>query len=288
MKLAPAAAFAVALLLVPSLGWGQRLPVVAAENFYGDVIEQIGGTGVTVTSILTNPEQDPHLFDSSPSTARAIADAKLVIYNGLDYDPWMDKLLASHRSPERAVIAVAALLHRKAGDNPHLWYDPATMPAVAAAVAAALAAKDPAHRADYEQRRDGFLASLQPIQMKIDAIKQKYAKTVVTATEPVFGYMADALGLVMRNRPFQIAIMNDTEPSASQIAGFEKDLKSTLVKVLFYNRQTSGELTARLLKLARDSMVPIVGVTETEPPGLNYQAWIMQELEATERALAGR
>jgi zinc/manganese transport system substrate-binding protein len=287
MKLARLAALAAALVAAPALAEAQVLNVVAAENFYGDIVEQIGGANVKVTSILTNPEQDPHLFESSASTARAIADAKLVIYNGIDYDPWMVKLLSAHKSPSRKVIVVAALLHRKAGDNPHLWYDPATMPTVASAVAAELTASDPAHRADYEQRRDAFVASLQPMKTKIDAMKQKYGKAVVTATEPVFGYMADALGFTMRNRPFQIAVMNDTEPSASQIAAFEKDLKSRTVKVLFYNNQTSGDLTARLQKIAKDSKVPVVGVTETEPPNLKYQAWMMQQLEATERALAG-
>jgi zinc/manganese transport system substrate-binding protein len=289
MKLASLALLlAAALVAAPLCAHGQMLSVVAAENFYGDVIEQIGGTGLRVTSILTNPQQDPHLFEASPSTARAIADARLVIYNGIDYDPWMEKLLASHRSPERAVIVVSALLDRKKGDNPHLWYDPAAMPAVANAVAAALVAKDPARRAEYEQRRDVFLGSLQPIRAKIEAIRQKYAKTVVTATEPVFGDMADALGLVMRNRPFQIAVMNDTEPSAGQIAGFEKDLRSQTAKLLFCNSQTSGDLTARLQRIARESKVPTVGITETEPPGVTYQAWILQALEATERALAGQ
>src|SRR5258706_7963971 len=131
MKLVRFAALAAALAIWPVLGQAQPLAVVAAENFYGDVVEQIGGSNVKVTSILSNPEQDPHLFESSPSTARAIADAKLVIYNGIDYDPWIVKLLAAHKSPGRKVIVVAELLHRKAGDNPQLWYDPAAMPAVA-------------------------------------------------------------------------------------------------------------------------------------------------------------
>ena len=286
MKRASLALLAAALVAAPLGVHGQPIPVVAAENFYGDVVAQIGGAGVRVTSILTNPDQDPHLFEASPSTARAVADARLVIYNGIDYDPWMAKLLASHRAPARTEIVVAALLNRKEGDNPHLWYDPVAMPAVANAVAAALAAQDPPRRAEYQQRRDVFLGSLRPIDAKIEAIRQKYAKTVVTATEPVFGAMTDALGLVMRNRPFQIAIMNDTEPSAGQIAGFEKDLRSRTAKVLFFNSQTSGDLTARLRGIAQESKVPTVGISETEPPGLAYQAWIIEALEATERALA--
>jgi zinc/manganese transport system substrate-binding protein len=264
----------------------EKLTVVAAENFYGDIVQQLGGSYVAVTSILTNPEQDPHLFEASASTARALAAAKLVIYNGIDYDPWMDALLAAHEAPSRTVIVVASLLQKKRGDNPHLWYDPVTMPAVAMAISETLAATDPAHRAEYEQRHDAFIASLAPMKARIAAIHAKFANAAVTATEPVFGYMADALGFTMRNFPFQIAVMNDTEPSANQIANFQNDLKTRAVKILFYNSQVSSDLTTRLKKLAQDSHVPTVGITESEPPNLTYQDWMMRQLDAIEQALS--
>ena len=278
---------AAALLLAAFPANAKPLTVVAAENFYGDLAQQIGGPAVHVTSILTNPNQDPQTFEASPSTARAIADAGLVVYSGADYDPWVANLLAASKAPDRKVIVVADLVHRKSGDNPHLWYDPATMPALAKTLAAEFAGRDPVHRADYESRLQAFLASLEPMNRKIAELRQKYAGQPVSATEPVFGYMSDALGLDMRNQPFQIAVMNDTEPSASQIAAFEKDLKSRAVKVLFYNSQVTDDLTARLQKIAQESGVPIVGVSETEPPGLSYQAWMGGQLEATGKALAG-
>lgn len=278
---------AAALMLAALPANAKPLTVVAAENFYGDLAQQIGGPAVHVTSILTNPNQDPHTFEASPSTARAIADAGLVIYSGADYDPWVANLLAASKVPDRKVIVAADLVQRKSGDNPHLWYDPATMPALAKALAAEFAGRDPAHRADYESRLQAFLASLEPMNRKIAELRQKYAGQPVTATEPVFGYMSDALGLDMRNQPFQIAVMNDTEPSASQIAAFEKDLKTRAVKVLFYNSQVTDDLTARLQKIAQESGVPIVGVSETEPPGMSYQAWMGGQLEATGKALAG-
>jgi len=276
-----------ALLLAACPVQAAPLTVVAAENFYGDLAQQIGGPAVQVTSILTNPNQDPHSFEASPSTARAIADAGLVVYSGADYDPWVANLLAASTAPERKVIVVADLVQRKSGDNPHLWYDPATMPALAKALAAELAGRDPAHRQDYESRLQTFLASLEPMNRKIAELRQKYAGQPVTATEPVFRYMSDALGLDMRNQPFQIAVMNNTEPSASQIAAFEKDLKARAVKALFYNSQVTDDLTARLQKIAQDSGVPIVGVSETEPPGMTYQAWMGGQLDATGKALAG-
>ena len=289
MRLFAFLAAALMLAVVPAIGPANAKPltVVAAENFYGDLAQQIGGPAVHVTSILTNPNQDPHTFEASPSTARAIADAGLVVYSGADYDPWVANLLAASKAPDRKVIVVADLVHRKSGDNPHLWYDPATMPALAKTLAAEFAGRDPVHRADYESRLQAFLASLEPMNRKIAELRQKYAGQPVSATEPVFGYMSDALGLDMRNQPFQIAVMNDTEPSASQIAAFEKDLKTRAVKVLFYNSQVTDDLTARLQKIAQESGVPIVGVSETEPPGLSYQAWMGGQLEATGKALAG-
>ena len=204
--------------------WAAPLKAVAAENFYGDVLRQIGGSDLAVTSILDNPNQDPHSFEASPSAARAIASAAIVVANGADYDPWMASLLKASPSARRIVVVAADLVGAKAGDNPHLWYDPRTMPAVAAAEAAALARLDPPHRADYARRLDAFRAALKPLAAKIAAIRAAHPGIAVTATEPVFGYMAAALGFTMRNTRFQLAVMNDTEPSAAAVAGFEDDL----------------------------------------------------------------
>ncbi|HXA72464.1 MAG TPA: zinc ABC transporter substrate-binding protein [Stellaceae bacterium] len=281
-------AFALATSLGLAAAKAEPIAVVAAENFYGDVAEQVGGSAVKVTSILTNPDQDPHLFEASASTARALAAARIVIYNGADYDPWMSKLLSASRATGRITIEVAKLVGKKAGDNPHLWYDPATMPAVAKALAAQLAKLDPDHRSDYEARRDAFDASLKPIDEKIAALRQRYAGTAITATEPVAGYMAEAIHLRVRNPRFQLAIMNNTEPSASEIAAFQKDLKTRTVKVLLYNSQTSEELTEKMRSIAKDSGVPIVGVTETEPEGKKYQDWMLSELTALETGLSGK
>ncbi len=264
-----------------------KIAVVAAENFYGSVAQQIGGDRVAVASILNNPDQDPHLFEVSPAVVRQIAAAEIVIYNGADYDPWMEQLLKVTPKPGRTVIVAADLVHKKAGDNPHLWYDPPTMPAVASALAAALAAIDPAHQDDYAARLQTFIASLAPLKEKIAAIRSKYAGVPVTATEPVFGYMAAALKLTMRNERFQLAIMNDTEPSAGDLAAFERDLKTHQVRVMFYNKQASDKLVQHLVDLARASNIPVVGVTETAPPGLSYQDWMLMQLDATEKALAG-
>jgi len=264
-----------------------QIAVVAAENFYGDIARQIGGDRVNVVSIMSSPDQDPHLFETTPGTVRQLAKAEIVILNGANYDPWMDKLLSAVPRPERTVISAAQLTERKPGDNPHLWYDPATMPAVATALADAFAKKDSAHAADYVSRLEATLASLARIAERVAHLKAKHAGTAVTATEPVFGLMTDALGLVMRNQRFQLAMMNDTEPSARDVAAFESDLKERKVRGLIYNSQVSEKLTKRLRELAGKSKVPIVGVTETMPANLSFQDWVLGELDALDKALSG-
>jgi len=262
------------------------ISIVAAENFYGDVAQQVAGSNATVTSILSNPDQDPHLFEASPSVARSLASASIAVYNGADYDPWMAKLLGATRAANRKVIIVANLVHRKAGDNPHLWYDPATMPVYAKALAVALGERDRGHKNDYEQRLQVFLTSLQPIQAKIAELRAKFAGTPVTATEPVVGYLAAALGLKMRNERFQLAVMNDTEPRASDVGAFENDLRKHQVRLLFYNSQASDAAAQRMVRIAREAKIPVVGVTETEPPGTTFQDWMMGQLNAIAQALS--
>ncbi|HDR8998834.1 TPA: zinc ABC transporter substrate-binding protein [Burkholderia vietnamiensis] len=278
-----AAALSIA---TPALAQSATVNVVAAENFYGDVASQIGGRHVAVTSILSNPDQDPHLFEASPKTARALQHAQIVIYNGANYDPWMAKLLGASTQARRATIVVADLVGKKAGDNPHLWYAPATMPAAARALAAELGRADPAHKADYDANLQKFVASLQPIDAKVAALRAQYHGVPVTATEPVFGYMSDAIGLDMRNQRFQLATMNDTEASAQDVAAFENDLRKRQVRVLIYNSQAEAPMTKRLLKLARDGGVPTVSVTETQPAGKTFQQWMAGQLDALAAALA--
>jgi zinc/manganese transport system substrate-binding protein len=268
-----------------SVAHADAIRVVAAENFYGDIAKQIGGADVTVTSILNNPDQDPHLFEVSPSVGRDVSAARIVIFNGIDYDPWMQKLLEAARSGNRTTIVVAELIGKKTGDNPHIWYDPATMLALAQKLTAVLETEDPNNRVTYDRRRAQFEQSLQPVQAKIAALRQRLVDTPVTATEPVFGYMFEALGLQVRNRPFQLAVMNNTEPSASDVAAFESDLKTHAVKLLVYNSQATDPIAERMRMLAQAAGVPVVGATETEPPGENYQAWMLGELDAVNQAL---
>ena len=263
-----------------------QIAVVAAENFYGDIARRIGGDRVSVVSIMNNPDQDPHLFETTPGIVRQIAAAQIVILNGANYDSWMDKLLTAAPRRDRTVINAAQVTGYKTENNPHLWYDPATMPAVAAAIADALARADSTHAADYNARLKATLASLDQITQRVAQLKAKHAGVPVTATEPVFGPMARALGLTMRNERFQLAMMNDTEPSARDVAAFESDLKERKVRLLIYNSQVSEKLTERLRNIAKRSIVPVIGVTETMPPNVKFDDWLLGELDALDKALS--
>ncbi len=287
-SIATSIATPIATLLAGAAAAAEPAPIsiVAAENFYADIAGQIGGPGVAVTAILSNPDEDPHLFEASPSVARAIAGAAIVIANGLGYDDWMGKLLAARGAAQPKSIVVADLLGRKAGANPHLWYAPATMPAVAEALATALTAIDQAHAADYAARLQAFQDSMAPLQARVAALHKRFAGLPITATEPVFGEMAAALGLVVRNVRFQLSVMNDTEPAASDIAAFEADLRHHRVHLLIYNVQATNTAAQRMQRLAKESGIPILGVSETEPAGTTYQRWMLETLAALETALA--
>jgi zinc/manganese transport system substrate-binding protein len=279
------AAIALCGLAAPALA--DPVKVVAAENFYGDMARQIGGANVAVTSILSNPDDDPHLFEASPSTAKALSDARVVIVNGVGYDPWMEKLLRAHNAPGRKEIVVGKLVGHKPGDNPHLWYDPAYMKAAGKALVADLAAVNPAHKADYEQGYAKFVDALKPLDDKIAMMRKSYAGQPVTASEPVFGYQAKLIGLNVRNEKYALAIMNNAEPAPSEVAAFENDLKRKKVKAMLYNAQASEPAVAKLVQMAKDNDIPVVGVSETEPANSSYQEWMMGQLNALDKALAG-
>jgi zinc/manganese transport system substrate-binding protein len=276
------------VLMTTAAPAAEPVRVVAAENFYGDLARQIGGADVAVTSILTNPDQDPHLFEASPETAKAVADAKILIANGADYDPWMGKLAAGSPAAGRREIDVGQLVGAKPGDNPHLWYAPANMKAAAKALAEALSVADPAHAAQYQRNEAAFEASLKPVDDTLAALGARFKGVAVAASEPVFGYAAQAIGLDVREQKFALAVMNDAEPSPSDVATFESDLKGRKVRALIYNSQASEPAVERLVALAKANGVPVVGVTETEPPNLRYQDWLKGELDALDHALSAR
>lgn len=272
------------LLLVSTSLYAKTIEIVAGENFYGDIAKQIGGKYVTVTNILSNPNQDPHLFSSSPSTARSVAAADLVISSGIGYDTWIQNLLhANNKQPKQ--IVVADLLGKKPGDNPHIWYDPVTMSVYANQLVKELSQLNPEQAQYYQQRLGEFNKQYNLFAQNVARLKQQYRNAPVIATEPVFNYMADALGLKMYGQDFQLSIMNEVEPTVSATRDFEDKLTKHMVKVLIYNNQVTNPVTERLKNIAKNQRIAVIGVSETQPAHEDYWAWMNHELVALEKAL---
>ena len=269
-----------------ALGADLPIPIVAAQGCYAAVAAAVGGDRAAVESVPIGPDADPHDFAAPPSVARSVAEARLVVMNGLDYDHWMEQLLEASPDDGRIVVDVSELVGAEEGGNPHLWYDPRAVPVLARSLADALSTLDPDGAPQYQNNFNDYAQSLNEMDEKIAAIRSRHAGTEVVASEPVFGLMAEALGLDMLGEDYQRAIMNGTEPSARSIAAVEDDLRSGRAKVLFYNSQVIDPLTERLLAIADEAGVPVVAVTESMPDGKTYVGWMLDQLEATARALA--
>ena len=268
-------------------GGNARVPVVAAENFYGNIVTQLGGPYVTVTSLLTDPTADPHLFEPGTATAAAVAEARLVIDNGLGYDAFVDRLLSAAPSTTRTVVTVADALHiTGAGANPHLWYDVPRVPEIAAAIADGLDAVDPSHRTYFEARLSAFDSSLRPLQEAVARIRSKDGGAPVAYTEPVPGYLLQAAGLSVRTpQDFAKAIEEGNEPTPQAVAAMDALLTGRQVRVLLYNSQATSPITDRMGQLAKEHGIPVVPVTETLPAGTSFQRWQLAQVQALAAAL---
>jgi zinc/manganese transport system substrate-binding protein len=290
------AAAAVAVLLVPALAGCStaatsdgKIHAVAGENFYGDAISNVGGDLVSVTSILNDPNIDPHTYESSTQNAQQVADATLVVENGLGYDAFLGHLMSASPNGDRKVIDVQQLLGVADGSNPHVWYDPATMPKVARAVADALEAIKPESKTTIETNLATYLASFAPLTAKIAEIKTAYGGTPVAYTEPVPGYLMAALDFkVLTPAGFARAIEDGTDPAPADVAAQQDLLTGHKVKLLIYNNQATTPVTESIKKVSTQSSVAVVGVSETMPAGAGgFVGWQLAQLGAIETALGG-
>jgi zinc/manganese transport system substrate-binding protein len=265
------------------------IAVVAAENEYGNVAAQIGGKDVSVTSIESNPNTDPHTYEVSPSVAEEIGAAQVVIQNGVGYDEFMTRIESASPSQSRKVINVQHLLGLPdSTPNPHLWYDPTTMPKVASTLAADYAALKPADAAYFTQNATNFIASLNPWLQAIADFKAQYAGTPVATTEPVADYMLEAAGADnLTPFQFQADIMNGVDPSPQDVSLQTGLFAQHKVKVFVYNQQVTDTLTETFISAAHSANIPVIGVYETMPtPGFTYQSWMLAEVTALRKAVA--
>ena len=263
------------------------ITVTGAENFYADVLHQLGGSKLKIYSFLSDPTADPHQYESNAGNARAVADSRLVIENGLGYDSFMDKLMKASPRSDRVVINVQQLAAAKDGANVHLWYDPTVMPRVATAAADALGKLDPANASTYSANLATFTSSLNPVNDEVALLKQRYSGTPIAFTEPVFGYMSDAIGLTVKSpQQFMKAVEEGNDPPSQAVAQEQDLITRHQVRVLMYNSQTVTKVTSNVKDLAVQNGVPIVGVSETAPPGKSFQDWQLSTLKELEGALA--
>jgi zinc/manganese transport system substrate-binding protein len=266
-----------------------KIVAVGAESQYADVISQVGGRYVQASAIMSSPSTDPHSFEASIAVAREVGSARLVVQNGLGYDAFMSTIESAAPGSGRTVIDVQRLL-RLPDDtpNPHLWYDPATMPRVAGAVATALAAIQPAHSAYFKANAAAFSASLSPLDRAVASFRSAYPGAAVAVTEPVADYLLTALGADNRTPwAFQADVMNGVDPSPQSVAAQRALFTGRKVAVFLYNQQVTDALTETFIALAEQNHIPVVGVYETMPePGYSYQTWMRAEVQAVRQAVA--
>lgn len=261
--------------------------LVAAENFWGDVASQIGGNDVQVTSLITSPTADPHLFETDAHDAALLAEAQVVIENGAGYDTWMQALLSADGGNPHLVNA-ASVLHVTGSDpNPHLWYDLPRVPQVAKAIAAAMTQAAPSDASTFSKNLATFDASLKPLDATLATIRQQFKGAPVAYTERVPGYLLAAAGLDVKTPPgFARSIEDGTDPGVADTVAMRQLLTDRGIKVLLYNVQTVTPVTTQMRALAKQHGIPVVGVSETMPAGARtYQQWQQSQLLALLHAL---
>lgn len=264
-----------------------KINVVGAENQYSDVAAQIGGQYVTASAIMSDPNTDPHTFEASPSVAKELSKAQLVIQNGVGYDDFMAKLEKASPNNNRAVIDAQQIMGLPDNTpNPHLWYDPKVMPAVAKQIAADLGKIQPAHASYFQSRLTTFDKSLSTWTGQIAAFKKDHPSTPVAVTEIVADYLLQAAGTDIKTPwSLQAAIQNGTDPSPQDSATQNSLFTGKKVKVLLYNQQVTDAVTSRYLDLAHSNKIPVVGVYETMPTGYHFQSWMEAEMTALDKAV---
>lgn len=264
------------------------LAAVAAENVWGSLVAQLGGTRIRVQSILTDPNADPHEYEASTAAARSFADAQYVVVNGAGYDAWAGHLVDGNPAPNRLVLSVAELVGALPGANAHFWYNPTFVERVADRITQDLEHLDPAGAAYYRHRRGVLRAAFVPYHARIERIRARYHGAAVGSTETIFVYLAAALGLALISPPeFMKAVADGTEPPVSAVIEMNRQIQERRVRLLAYNVQTVTSATTEARRLAAQARIPVVGISETLlPANASFQAWQIAQLDAIAGALA--
>ena len=266
---------------------GAPLVVVAAENTWGSIAAQLGGVHVVVTSIVSDPNADPHEYESNPADARLMASASYVIVNGAGYDNWANHLLAAQPNAGRKVLTVASLVGKREGDNPHFWYDPSYVYKVIAQITADYRNLQPAQSSYFDSRSAAFAEQLAPYRERLAYVQQHFAGTPVASTESIFQYLAAYVHLdVVTPVAFMQAVSEGNDPPASSLVTFTDQIRSKSFRVLVFNVQTVTPLTTQLKQEAASRNIPVVGVSETiQPANASFEQWMVGQLDSLITAL---
>lgn len=262
------------------------ISVVVTVDQWGDIVDQLGGDCARVTTIIKGSAANPHDYEPTPGDSAKFEGAQLVVLNGLDYDPWANKAIET-LSAKPAVIDGGKVVRLKDGDNPHIWYGPEFVRRVAAAVTAGLKKLAPKAASYFDEQHIVWQTSMKPYDEEIAKIRAVATGTTYGASEPVFDYLADAVGMT-RTTPqgYQNSALNDADPSPADVAEFEQSLRNDKITVFVYNTQTEGPTPAQIRGVAEAARVPVVEVTETVPPGTDsFVMWQVKQLESLARAL---
>lgn len=264
----------------------QNIKIVTTTDFYGEVAKAVVGKKGTVTSIINNPAIDPHDYEPTTKTAQIVSQADITVANGLGYDTWMNKL-----DKNGSYIKVGEdVMRKQTGDNPHIWYNPETMPQYAKYLANKLAKQQPKNKAYFEKNAQKYIASLKPVQAELNQLKsasQSVPNKNVYVSEPVFDYSIQATGFKVTNQNFEAAVEKGTDPSPAIIKDMHQGIKDKQIAFFVLNTQTDSKLVNNLVKLAKKNNIPILNVTETLPKGKTYKQWMLSQYQAMNKILEG-
>ena len=269
-------------------GDGRVVQVVAAENFWGSIAAQLGGSHARVTSIISNPDTDPHSYEPTTSDARTLTTAQLAIVNGIGYDGWADKLLATNADSGRTELNVGDLVGIAPGGNPHRWYSPDNVRQVIAQLTADYKKLDPADAAYFDQRESVFeTQTLAPYTQLIASIRATYAGTPIGASESIVTPLAEGLGLkMMTPESFLDAMSEGSDPTAADKSLIDQQIRDKQIKVYVYNTQNSTPDVTAQVQLAKQEGIPVATVTETLSPATDtFEQWQVSELQGIAAAL---
>lgn len=264
------------------------LHVVAAENFWGSIAAQLGGEKVEVASLISNPGADPHDYEPTVVDARSAATAEMVVFNGVGYDPWVQRLLRANPNPKRVEVEAGKVADVPVGGNPHLWYSPTIVRAMARQIVKEYKTLDPANAAYYERRAQDFeKRALAKYDQLVSAIASNYAGTPIGASESIISPLAEDLHLkVLTPKGYLDAISQGIEPSAADKSAVDAQIGAKQIKVFVYNRQNSSPDVMTLVEAAKAAGIPVVTITETpEPADVAFQDWQAAQLQSLADAL---